>query len=173
MKSAYVYLQLYKLFDTVTPIDNVDCGQLCASACCQGDDSGMFLFPGEEAVYELLEPDWLRIEKSDFSYKYNGKKYFTPIAMCSGECNRFERPLACRIFPLTPYINSDGKLEVIIDPRAKGICRLAQGFEKSDFSPVFVKNVERTFKLLCSNKRVRAFMEEYSRYLEEFFRFFN
>ena len=172
MKSAYVYLQLYKLFDTVTPIE-VDCGQLCGSACCQGDDSGMFLFPGEEAVYELLEPEWIEIEQSDFTYNYNGKEYAVPIAMCGGECDRFERPLACRIFPLTPYINNSGKREIIIDPRAKGVCRLAQGFKEEDFSPAFVKNVERTFKLLCKNKRVRAFLTDYSRYLEEFFRFFN
>ena len=172
MRSAYIYLQLYKLFDNVTPIQ-ADCGQLCGSACCQGDDAGMFLFPGEKAVYDLLQPDWVKIEESDFTYEFEGKTYRTPIAMCSGECNRFERPLACRIFPLTPYINKEGGLEVIIDPRAKGICRLAQGFYKEDFSANFVSNVERAFKLLIKNKRMRAFLEEYSRHLDEYLRFFN
>ena len=49
MNTAYIYLQLYKLFDDVTPVP-VDCGQLCDKACCKGDDSGMFLFPGEKEV---------------------------------------------------------------------------------------------------------------------------
>ena len=42
MNTAYIYLQLYKLFDDVTPVP-VDCGQLCDKACCKGDDRGMFL----------------------------------------------------------------------------------------------------------------------------------
>ncbi len=171
MKSAYVYLQLYKLFDNVTPID-ADCGLLCGSACCKGDDCGMFLFPGEESVYELLEPDWIKVEQSDFTYDFDEKTYSVPIAMCSGSCNRFERPLACRIFPLTPYIDERGKLDIIIDPRAKGICRLAKGFVLEDFSPAFVKNVRRVFLLLSKNSRVRSFLEEYSRYLDDFLRFF-
>ena len=171
MKSAYVYLQLYKLFDKVTPI-KIDCGQLCESACCQGDDSGMFLFPGEESVYKLLEPEWIRIENTDFTYEFDGKTYRVPIALCDGHCDRFERPLACRVFPLTPYINADDTLEIIIDPRAKGICRLAQGFELEDFSPLFIKNIRRTFKLLAKNPRIYAFLKEYSAYLDEFQRFF-
>lgn len=171
MNSAYVYLQLYKLFDKVTPI-KVDCGQLCGSACCIGDDTGMFLFPGENEVYKILEPEWLKIEKTDFYYEFDGKKYNVPIAMCKGKCDRFERPLACRIFPLTPYMDKEGKISVIIDPRAKGICRLAKGFYLEDFDDKFVKNVERTFCLLSKNKRIRAFLEAYSRYLDEFLRFF-
>lgn len=171
MKSAYVYLQLYKLFDDVTPI-KADCGLLCGSACCKGDDSGMFLFPGEEAVYRLLEPDWIKIEPTDLTYEFEGVRRTVKLALCSGSCDRFERPLACRIFPLTPYINGGGELEIMIDPRAKGICRLARGFMLEDFSPAFVKNVERTFKLLSKNRRIRAFLKEYSLYLDEFLRFF-
>lgn len=172
MKSAYVYLQLYKLFDKITPI-NADCGMLCGSACCKGDDSGMFLFPGEEAVYKLLEPNWLELDTTDFFYEFDGKTYTVPIAMCNGNCDRFERPLACRIFPLTPYVDKDGKLEIIIDPRAKGICRLAQGFHIDEFDSAFVKNVERAFNLLSKNKRISEFLKEYSKYLDGFLRFFN
>ena len=68
MNSAYVYLQIYKLFDSCTPI-KADCGQLCDKACCKGDnDCGMYLFPGEKEVYKLLSPDWVKIEQSDFTY---------------------------------------------------------------------------------------------------------
>ena len=31
--------------------------------------------------------------------------------MCDGTCDRYQRPLACRIFPLTPYLGKDGKIE--------------------------------------------------------------
>lgn len=75
MNTAYIYLQLYKLFDDVTPVP-VDCGQLCDKACCKGDDRGMFLFPGEKEVFNLLNPDWVRIEKTDFTYDYNGKTIY-------------------------------------------------------------------------------------------------
>lgn len=171
MNAAYVYLQLYRLFDKSTPVP-ADCGELCGKACCEGDDCGMFLFPGEEEVYKLLNPDWISIERSDFSYKYNGKTYYTPIAMCSGECDRYQRPLACRIFPLTPYL-SDGHIEIIIDPRAKRLCPLAKGFYLEDFNRTFIKNIEKAFRLLMKNRRFAAFMKEYSSYLDEFRRFFD
>ncbi|MDD6484272.1 MAG: hypothetical protein PUF72_06840 [Clostridiales bacterium] len=162
---------MYKLFDDVTPL-SIDCGLLCSSRCCKGDDSGMFLFPGEEEVYKLLNPDWIRVCKSDFCYTHKGSTFHTPIAMCNGHCSRFERPLACRIFPLTPYIDPSGNMQIITDPRAKGICRLAQGFSSKDFEPVFVKNIERTFRLLMKNPRIYSFMKAYSSYLDEFARFF-
>lgn len=171
MNSAYVYLQLYKLFDNVTPV-SVDCGQLCGKACCKGEDSGMFLFPGEKAVFSILNPNWIKIEQTDFTYIYNGKTCSVPLAMCSGECNRYERPLACRIFPLTPYINKNGRLEIITDPRGKGICPMAKAFFIDDFDPVFVKNIKKAFTLLCKNKRFYAFMQAYSAHLDEFNRFY-
>lgn len=172
MNAAYIYLQLYRLFDKSTPIQ-ADCGRLCAKACCKGDDCGMFLFPGEEQVYRLLNPDWVKIESTDFSYSFNNKTYHTPLAMCSGECDRYQRPLACRIFPLTPYKDKDGRLEVIIDPRAKGICPLAKGLHLDEFDTGFVSNVEKAFRLLMRSRLFAAFMTEYSAYLDEFRRFFD
>ncbi len=171
MNTAYVYLQLYKLFDEITPV-KVDCGQLCSKACCKGDDSGMFLFPGEKEVFSLLNPDWIRIEQTDFTYSYNNKFYKTPIAMCSGSCDRYQRPLACRIFPLTPHINADGKIDIIIDPRGKGICPMAKSFLIEDFDPAFVKNVKKTFTFLAKNKQFYTFLKEFSKYLDEFERFY-
>lgn len=171
MNAAYVYLQLYKLFDTVTPVP-VDCGELCGKACCKGDDSGMLMFPGEEQVYKLLAPDWVKIEKTDFEYEFEGKKYTVPIAMCKGHCDRYQRPLACRIFPLTPYMDKDGKISVIVDPRGKGICPMAKAFYVEDFDEKFVGNIERAFKLLAKNKQVKAFLKEYSAYIDEFKKFY-
>lgn len=171
MNAAYVYLQLYRLFDNVTPVP-VDCGELCDKACCQGDDSGMFLFPGESAVYKLLNPDWVTVYESDFSYVHNGKTYKTPIAMCDGNCDRYQRPLACRIFPLTPYLTADKTIEIIVDPRAKGLCPLAKGFNLEDFDEKFIKNIKKAFNVLMKNKHFADFMKEYSSYIDDFKRFF-
>ena len=171
MNAAYIYLQLYKLFDSTTPI-KADCGRLCSSACCGGDtDSGMLLFPGEYEVYKLLEPEWAKTEKTDMTYSCNGTDYTVPILFCNGNCDRYQRPLSCRIFPLTPYINKRGKLEIITDPRAKGVCPLARALYLEDYDRQFIKNLKRTFNLLLKNGKFREFMTVYSDYLDTFRKF--
>ncbi len=172
MNTAYVYLQLYRLFDEITPVPT-DCGRLCKKACCKGDDGGMFLFPGEISVYKLLGPDWIKTDKTDFYYEYNSKRYNVPIAFCSGDCDRYQRPLACRIFPLTPYLNENGTIEVITDPRAKRLCPLAKAFFIDDYDAAFVKNVKNVFTLLAKNKQFFTFLKAYSEYLDEFRRFYD
>lgn len=171
MNTAYVYLQLYRLFDECTPLP-VDCGKLCGSACCEGDDCGMYLFPGEKAVYELLNSKQIRVEKSDFYYNYNNKRYNVPLAMCKGDCDRFMRPLACRIFPLTPIIDDDGNLQVITDPRAKSICPLSKALKLDEYSERFSKNIYRCFSLLRQNPQIEAFLKEYTKIIKEYERFF-
>lgn len=170
MNAAYIYLQLYRLFDNVTPL-RFDCGKLCNRACCDGEDSGMYLFPGEQKVYELLSADWSKIEASEFSYEHDNKVKKTPILFCDGKCDRYQRPLACRIFPLTPYLE-DGELKVIIDPRAKAICPLSYENDISDFNPIFVENVKKAFRVLLLNSEFNSFMKAYSRYIDEYLKFF-
>ncbi len=170
MNSAYVYLQLYKLFDKSTPV-KADCGKLCDAACCKGEDSGMYLFPGEKRVFDLLNPDWIKCEKSDFTYEFEGKKKPLWIAFCNGTCDRYQRPLACRIFPLTPILGDDGKLDIIIDPRSKGICPLGANFELDDFDAGFIKNVRKAFLTLSKNKEFAEFLKAYTEYLKEFEKF--
>ena len=63
--------------------------------------------------------------------------------MCQGYCDRYQRPLACRIFPLTPYLDKNGHMDIIIDPRAKGVCPMAKGFYLEDFDAVFIKNIKK------------------------------
>lgn len=69
----------------------------------------MYLFPGEEALYPASE-DWYRIKKStceeESLYPYDD----TPmhVFICDGHCPRVRRPLACRLFPLTPILRPDG-----------------------------------------------------------------
>ncbi len=172
MNAAYVYLQLYRLFDKATPI-SADCGTLCNKACCKGNDFGMYLFPGEKKVYELLNPDWTDIESSEFTYTYDGKEKHLPILFCNGHCDRFLRPLACRIFPLTPIFDENEKLQIIVDPRAKAICPLSRNLKVSDYNLEFVKNVKKAFTILLSNKEFYSFMRAYSEYILEYLKFFN
>lgn len=172
MNSAYVYLQLYRLFDNVTPLP-VDCGKLCGSVCCSGDDSGMFLFPGEASVYKLLKPEGFKIDFSDLEYSDGGIKKKTPIIFCKGNCDRYVRPLACRIFPLTPILDENGKIKIITDPRAKSICPLAKTLYMEEYDEAFVNAVKKTFILLSKNKHVYSFLEEYTKYINEFNRFFS
>lgn len=171
MNIAYVYLQIYRLFDHSTPL-KLDCGRLCNSACCEGDESGMYLFPGEENVQKILKSKWAKIEKSDFYYEYKGNKKNAPLLVCDGECDRYERPLACRIFPLTPYVTKDGRLEIIMDPRAKAICPISRELSADELDLKFVKNVKKAFVLLMKNEEFRAYMTSYSEYIDEYRRFF-
>lgn len=171
MNSAYVYLQLYKLFDAQTPL-KVDCGELCGGACCKGS-GGMYLFPGEKKVYDLLNPSWVNICKSDVYYTSGGRKRVVYFAECSGKCDRFQRPLACRIFPLTPILNENGKLQIITDPRAKSVCPLAKAMYLNEYNDTFIKNTEKTFNLLMKNKPFADFMKSYTEYINEYRKFFN
>lgn len=171
MNIEYIYLQLYRLFDKSTPI-NADCGRLCGKRCCKGDDGGMYLFPGEERVFKLLKPDWARIEKSDFCYDFNGKRKSVPILFCNGSCDRYQRPLACRIFPLTPYINEDGKAEIILDPRAKALCPLTELGGISEFDGNFTKNIKKAFSVLMRSREITEYLKKYSELLDEYKKFF-
>lgn len=171
MNSAYAYLQLYRLFDDCTPTAK-DCGKLCNKACCSGDDCGMYLFPVEKKAFDLLKPDWASIDFSDLEYEHNGRNIKTPILFCNGKCDRYQRPLACRIFPLTPYLDKNGRLEIIIDPRARAVCPLAYGVKMDFYDKKFVKNVKRTFNVLSKNKEIYAFLNVYSRMLDEYLKFF-
>lgn len=171
MNSAYVYLQLYKLFDNKTPIP-ADCGVLCKKACCKGDGAGMYLFPGEQKVFELLNPEWAKIETSEFTYTHDDKIKKVPILFCSGNCDRYQRPLACRIFPLTPWLDEKGRLKIIIDPRSKRLCPLSDNLSISDFDHDFIKNIEKTFHILLTNKEFYSFMRAYSEYIGEYLKFF-
>lgn len=171
MNSAYIYLQLYRLFDNTTPL-KVDCGKLCNAACCSGDDSGMLLFPGEAEVYKLLRPAGFRIEMSDLKYSYNGRVHKTPILFCDGKCDRYVRPLSCRIFPLTPVLDDNGNIEIITDPRSKSLCPLAKTFHVDEYDGNFFRSVRNTFILLSKNKQIAAFLKEYTEYINDFRRFF-
>ena len=78
----------------VTPLKK-DCGRVCGARCCrplEGEETGMLLFPGEAEAYADRE-GWVVRQAAQGD-----------IVVCPGTCDREERPLSCRLFPLLPLI---------------------------------------------------------------------
>ena len=107
-----------------------------------------------------------------FRYEYGGKLRRTPILICKGSCDRAFRPLACRIFPLTPVLDKDDRIKIITDPRAKRLCPLTDALAPDEYEPDFIRAVQRAFDLLRHNKQVLAFLREYTDYINDFNKFF-
>jgi hypothetical protein len=166
MDKKKLYLQVYRLLELVTPLKK-DCGTLCNKACCQGIDheSGMYLFPGEE---ELLDSsDFLTIKP------VTSIEESKLLAICNGTCDRYKRPLACRVFPLTPYITPKDLLTIKMDPRANHLCPLARCLERSELNPDFIKKVRQGMQLLLSDPEIKEFVFTLSRWLDELHDFKN
>lgn len=156
------YGYLYRKLNNRTPI-KADCGKLCNRRCCSDEeceDMGMYLFSGEEKMF--LNEKGFKIEESEF--EVNGKK--TKVLFCDGSCNRKNRPLSCRIFPLFPYITTRGELKVVKDIRSKSICPLYEA-EMSDFSHSFIRGVKHIGELLSEDSECFDFLFELSRLLDE------
>ena len=129
------YRAIYKLLDLVSPVD-FDCGILCGAACClcdyepedieytaAGDENadkymGLMLLPGEEKVFDKSDDEWiswgsLLAEDYDYPESWHGR---VPFIQCRTVplCRREKRPIQCRTFPLSPHIDEDGILHMII-----------------------------------------------------------
>ncbi|MBQ4087681.1 MAG: hypothetical protein IJC78_05480 [Clostridia bacterium] len=169
MHISEIYKSIYRYWDDTTPLYG-DCGKLCGKACCESDETdedetGMYLFPGEEKLFK--EDKNFRVVSSDFSY---GDGKIADIAICKGPCQRDLRPLSCRIFPLIPYYKN-GKLTVIQDPRAKHMCPLAQKKALSYLDPAFIRKTEQTFRLLLRFSEVRSFLMGLTEILDDCLKF--
>ena len=136
-----------EMLETVTPL-KTDCGRVCGARCCrslEGEETGMLLFPGEEACY-AGKPGWKLRETSAGT-----------LLVCPGDCARDERPLACRIFPLLPVIRN-GEVKVAADQRARAVCPLLkQGIRGMD--PAFAEAVREAGKILAEDAAQRTFIE--------------
>lgn len=139
----------------VTPL-KTDCGRVCGAACCssmEGEETGMLLFPGEEERYEG-RAGW-RVIPSE-----TGR-----LVICPGTCDREDRPLSCRIFPLLPVLRNGG-IRAVTDLRAKAVCPLArQG--RSAMDPDFTEAVVRVGECLLRSKTQRLFLEKLTEIQEE------
>jgi hypothetical protein len=163
MTKKDLYIKAYHLLEQVTPL-TFDCGTICGRACCHGDEeSGMYLFPSEEEL--LRSSGFLCLTPTDLKHK-DGRPVL--LAICPGECERIYRPLSCRIFPLTPYLDMEGKLTVKMDPRAHTLCPLARNVLMEELNPKFIKAVYIISGLLLRDLEAKGFIEVLSRLLDEY-----
>lgn len=170
MLASMLYKSIYTYFADTTPL-KFDCGTLCNKSCCScdeneiDDETGMYLFPGEEALF-YNNPDF-KIITSEFVY---GNKN-ADIVVCKGICKREMRPLSCRIFPLVPYYRHESGLKIIRDPRAYSICPLSSKRAYEYLNPKFVKKTESVFHLLTQFHEIRIFLDALSDILDDFLKF--
>ena len=131
-----------------TPLKK-DCGRFCGARCCrslEGEETGMLLFPGEADAY-AGKPGW-KVRKAARG----------DLLLCSGTCNRAERPLSCRLFPLLPLIGDNGEIRVVTDQRARAVCPLArQG--KSAMDPAFIEAVRQAGEILARSDEQAVFLD--------------
>lgn len=169
MTKREIYEKVYTMLDKTTPL-LTDCGELCNRACCASTEEnlGMYLFPGEEEMY-TDEHTWLSIEKSSFAYG-NGKTAY--LAICDEHCLRDLRPLACRIFPLAPYIDQSKSLIIKVDPRAVPMCPLSRESSSHKLDVNFINTVANAFRLLIKDSEIKSFILEQSRLMDEQEEFF-
>lgn len=164
MNKKVLYRKAYRMLEDSTPL-KFDCGLLCSSKCCSGDnDEGMYLFPGEELMFDR-HGGFLTIREE--------KLLQTDVlfAVCDGTCDRKLRPLACRIFPYIPYQDKNGRLTVIEDPRARYICPLLMGFPEVKIDLMFKRNISKVFHLLMKDNDIKSYLCLLSGVLEEYKRF--
>ena len=164
-----IYNHLYQITASSTPL-KTNCGELCGSACCRPgkhEDLGMYLYPGEEAMFTRRE-DWLAWEEhnpADYNFpaSWKGPVYFV---RCNGVCPREMRPLACRFFPLAPHLHRDGKLYLIYETLELPYqCPLITASNPLD--PGFISIMQQTWQIMLTDQRIRDLVEEDSHQREE------
>lgn len=134
------------------PLGRLDCGLLCSSGCCRGnDDMGMWLFPSEEEYY---------INKEKFCIKQTEGNFGYPMLICSGKCNRKDRPLACRIYPFFPLVSEkDGKIKIrpIRDVRGMSSCPILKENLKPDRN--FIKSMRLAARSLARDEELFDYLK--------------
>lgn len=152
MPALDAVLAARELLATVTPL-KADCGRLCASACCEGDEAtGMLLFPGEDALYANCA--FARVIPAQFDLAGSPAL----LLVCEGTCERDNRPLACRLFPLFLSFCEDGSTRVRMDTRARAVCPLC-GYGLSALDPAFREAARRAYDALLGDARCRAYLK--------------
>ena len=151
MSETHAVLAARELLESLTPL-KTDCGRLCQGACCQGDEAtGMLLFPGEEALYEGCA--FARVVPTDFSLGGTPAQ----LLVCDGRCDRKNRPLACRLFPLFLKFREDQTPVLRMDARARAVCPLTDYGMKA-LDPEFKQAARRAYDLLLEDKVCAAYL---------------
>ena len=114
---------VYRLLNRVET-EVYDCGVLCGSACCAGnqdtEELGIYLLPGEHLLFREVfreTSEWLEWSSEDprklgFPDSWTEPVHFLKCRTAP-YCPRKLRPLQCRTFPLKPVIGETGVLEMI------------------------------------------------------------
>lgn len=151
--SLSVVLAARELLLALTPL-KTDCGALCSHACCAGDEqTGMLLFPGEDALYESCA--FGKVIAADFSLAGSPAKLF----VCSGRCERENRPLACRLFPLFLAFLKNGGTKVRIDDRARAVCPLCD-YGMTGLDEEFVAAAREAYDVLLEDETCQAYLKD-------------
>lgn len=151
MSETHAVLAARELLESLTPL-KTDCGRLCQGACCQGDEAtGMLLFPGEEALYE--DCAFARVVPTGFSLGGTPAQ----LLVCDGRCDRKNRPLACRLFPLFLKFREDQTPVLRMDARARAVCPLTDYGMKA-LDPEFRQAARRAYDLLLEDKVCAAYL---------------
>lgn len=141
------------LLCSLTPL-KTDCGALCAHACCAGDEeTGMLLFPGEETLYE--DCTFGRVVDTDFCLGGEPAKLF----VCTGRCDRENRPLSCRLFPLFLAFLKNGGTKVRIDHRARAVCPLCD-YGTVGLDEAFVLAARHAYDRLLADETCHAYLRD-------------
>ncbi len=147
--------QALALLEDVTPLDT-DCGQVCDGRCCRpsADSIGMLLLPGEE---KLLAGEDFTLAPADGG----------TLLTCDGHCRREMRPFACRVFPLVPYVEENGRVRAVYDPRSWRLCPLTQNAARVPLRRDFVRAGRRAGRILVGDPACAAFLRAQSREIDE------
>ena len=121
----------------------------------------MLLFPGEAALYEKSS-DRFALQNTKLVSSGESIK----LLVCNGACDRAERPLACRLFPLFPYTDKSGAIKVKMDARAKAVCPLFE-YGVTGLSKDFVRAVRNASRLLLENNVIRKYLYDVSRSIDD------
>lgn len=151
MSETHAVLAARELLESLTPL-KTDCGRLCQGACCQGDEAtGMLLFPGEEALY--ADCTFACVVPTGFSLGGTPAQ----LLVCDGRCDRKNRPLACRLFPLFLKFREDQTPVLRMDARARAVCPLTDYGMKA-LDPEFKQAARRAYDLLLEDKVCAAYL---------------
>ena len=113
----------------------------------------MLLFPGEE---EFLPEEFVCTETPGGT-----------LVTCPGRCDRSTRPLACRFFPLFPYLGEDGRVRAVYDPRGWRLCPLVRESEHVPLRRDFVRAVRRAGRVLAGDPACAAFLRAQSEEIDD------
>ncbi len=159
-----LYKRIWKKLDTPSPIAG-DCGKLCNKRCCTGThEDGMLLFPGEEELYDEYDNSWFHIRESNI-HLAGGRNI--KLLVCNGSCPRALRPLSCRIFPLTPYMNELNRVDFRLDLRGLGICPLVSQPDDHPVEKDFIEKIYRAFPPLLREGDIVELIEILSKQHDE------